>query len=172
MLAVASVFAVDGAGAFSDGAPWGAADPAAAQHCASCHFGAEPARDSEAITLEGLPASAVPGRSYGLEILFEDPQMAVAGFQLLARAKNADAGMFSSKEGGVESGGSAIRSTAKRENENGVSWSVQWRAPDDPASPITFFLAASAADDDGSPIGDRIHYRSYQLAPKQANGKR
>jgi hypothetical protein len=168
MLAAGAAFTVNGAGAFPDGAPWGAANPDGAQHCATCHFDAEPVRDSAALSLEGLPARAVPGTSYSLEILFKDPRIVVAGFQLLARARGTDAGTFSSKENGVEFTGAAIRSSAKRVNDNGVSWTVQWRAPDNMVSPITFYLAASAANDDGSPFGDRIHYRNYQLFREQA----
>jgi len=40
------------------------------------------------------------------------------------------------------------------------------RSPDTMPSPVTFYLAASAANDDGSPFGDRIHYRDYQLLRK------
>lgn len=163
MLGAASAFAVSGAGAFPDGAPWGAANPDGVQHCATCHFDAEPVHDSAALLLEGLPARAISGTSYSLEVIFKDPKIVVAGFQLLAHNQGTDAGTFSSQSAGVESVGAAIRSTEKRKNENGVSWTLQWRAPENVGSSITFCLAASAANDDDSPFGDQIHYRNYQL---------
>lgn len=162
-LIVSAAFTVNAALAFPDGAPWGAANPAAEQHCASCHFGAEPIHDSSALIIDGLPARPVAGANYVLAIVFDDPQIVTAGFQLLAHAAGSDAGTFSSEEDNVEFVGSAIRSTAPAKSENGVSWNVEWRAPGELSLPIVFYIGASAANDDGSPFGDTIHYRSYRI---------
>lgn len=47
--------------------------------------------------------------------------------------------------------------------DDGVSWKYQWRAPASIAQSIVFFVAASSANDDGSPFGDIIHFRSFEL---------
>lgn len=149
--------------AFPDGAPWGAANPAAEQHCATCHFDAEPVRDSRMLNIKGLPAQPVAGTDYELEITFDDPEIVVAGFQVIADAADREAGVFASTDDHVECIGSAVRSTAPRKGNPAVSWKVSWRAPGGLSAPIAFLVAASAANDDGSPFGDRIHYRSYEL---------
>jgi hypothetical protein len=161
-----AAFTLNAARAFPDGAPWGTANPAAEQHCASCHFESDPVRDSSSLVIEGLPARLVPGASYELEIVFDDPDIVIAGFQLLAHAGQEEAGTFASSDGDIESIGAAVRSTAPVRSEKGVSWAVEWRAPDEVTSPIVFHVAASAANDDGSPFGDTIHYQSYELMTK------
>ena len=163
MIAVAA-FSWNAARAFPDGAPWGAANPAAEQNCATCHFGADPVRDSEALVIGGLPRQPAPGAIYELEIVFEGPDTVIAGFQLIAQAVNQQAGTFVSSVADVEFIGAAIRSTAPIRCDEGVSWAVEWRAPGVVASTIVFYVAASAANDDGSPFGDTIHFRSYKLA--------
>ena len=40
-----------------------------------------------------------------------------------------------------------------------------WTAPDLPDKKVTFNLAVTGANDDGSPFGDRIHFRSFTVTP-------
>ncbi len=160
---IGAAFALNAAHAFPDGAPWGAANPAAEQHCATCHFEVEAVHDSGALSIDGLPSRPVPGASYTLTIVFDDPEIVTAGFQLTAHAGEYQAGTFTSDETNVEFVGSAIRSTAPAKSEKGVTWTVEWHAPDEFALPILFFIGASAANDDGSPFGDTVHYRSYRI---------
>jgi hypothetical protein len=160
---IVAAFTLNAARAFPDGAPWGAANPAAEQHCASCHFETDPVRNSTALAVDGLPAKPTPGASYELKITFADPGIVIAGFQLIAHANDQDAGSFSSTAADIEFVGAAIRSTAPTSSNQRVSWEVEWLAPGEVAAPVVFYIAASAANDDGSPFGDTIHYRSYRL---------
>ncbi len=162
MIAVAA-FTLNAARAFPDGAPWGAANPAAEQNCATCHFDADPIRDSEALAISGLPLYPAPGAIYKLKIILEDPDTVTAGFQLIAQAANREAGTFFSTEAEVEFIGAVIRSTSPLRSDARVLWEVEWRAPNTVVSPVVFHVAASAANDDGSPFGDTIHFRSYEL---------
>jgi hypothetical protein len=162
MLAVAALW-WNTATAFPDGAPWGAANPAAEQNCATCHFGDEPVRDSAALVIEGLPRHPAPGAIYELEISFDGPDIVIAGFQLFAQMEEQQAGMLKSSAANVEFIGSAIRSTAPVNNDDGISWLIEWRAPPEIGSPIVFYVAATAANDDGSPFGDIVHFRLYRL---------
>lgn len=157
-LFICAAFAPNAAHAFPDGAPWGAANPAAEQHCASCHFEVEPVHDSGALSIDGLPSTPVPGASYTLTIIFDDPEIVTAGFQLIAQT-----GTFTSAETDVEFVGSAIRSTAPARSEKAVTWTVEWHVPNKLALPILFYIGASAANDDGSPFGDAVHYRWYRI---------
>lgn len=158
------VFASD-VRAFPDGAPWGAANPEVEQDCANCHFGTEPVLASPALVVRGLPESPQPGETYELNIAFDDPSIVVAGFQLFAQVSDGDAGTFKSSGDDIEFIGASIRSTAPQKSAGTATWSVQWHAPAALEDPIEFFIAASAANDDGSPFGDTIHYRSYRLTP-------
>ena len=155
------------AGAFPDGAPWGAANPAADQNCASCHFDADPIVESAALVVRGLPQKTEPGARHELEIALDDPETVVAGFQLIAQAAGERTGTFVSAESNVEFIGAAIRSTAAVEHRKPATWIVEWRAPDTIESDVVFYVAASAANDDGSPLGDRIHFKTYRVTAER-----
>jgi hypothetical protein len=129
MIAVAALF-LNAARAFPDGAPWGTANPATDQNCASCHFDTDPVRDSEALVINGLPPQPAPGEAYQLEVVLTDPNTVIAGFQLIAQAVDRQAGTFVSPVADVEFIGTAIRSPAPIRNNEQVSWVIEWRAPE------------------------------------------
>ena len=162
-LSAAATLLWNAAFAFPDGAPWGAADPAAEQSCASCHFGTDPVRNSPALLIRGLPRVPKPGSSYDLDVVFADPDTVVAGFQMLARSAERSAGTFAATMSDVEVVETAVRSIIPISSNKGVSWSVKWRAPDVVADSIVFYVAALSADDDGSPFGYTVHFRTYRL---------
>lgn len=138
------------------GAPWGAADPAARDSCASCHFDADPEMNSAAIRLAGLPQHVEPGRTYVIDIVF--PVAGAAGFMLMASH-----GDFSAEGADdLEANGGEIRSIAARQGDD-RPWRVAWRAPDAGAQEIVFLLAVNEGNDDMSPFGDRIHYRKFTI---------
>ena len=149
--------------AYPEGAPWGAADPDAAENCSTCHFDHDAKLDSASISVEGLPAKPAAGQTCELVIRFADAGAAVAGFQLLARAVDGTAGTFSSEDTDIETGESGIRSTSPSNNKNGVAWRITWTAPHTPGATIRFFLAVTGSNDDGSPFGDQVHFRSFSI---------
>lgn len=162
-LTLATLFLYD-AHAFPDGAPWGAANPAADQDCAACHFGSEPVLASDALGIIGLPKKVEAGVTYDLVIKFESPGIVIAGFQLIAQAAEQDVGIFTASADNVEFIGSSIRSIAPLKISGRAAWEIRWHTPDKVFGPVNFYVAASAANDDGSPFGDTIHFRSYQLS--------
>jgi len=149
--------------AFPDGAPWGAANPAATDHCANCHFDNDPVHDSKALSVEGLEDVMEPGNDYPLTIVLADTNAVTAGFQLIASADGQPVGLFTSAESNTETAGAAIRSTAPVPSEGIVRWTLNWHAPETGKQPIVFYAAATAANLDGSPFGDLIHYRAYTV---------
>jgi hypothetical protein len=159
-----TTLSLNAARAFPYGAPWGAANPAAEQHCASCHFDNDPVHESSLLVIHGLPRWPAPGAIYELEIILEDPDTIVAGLQLMARASDEPAGTFISSDADVEFIGASIRSTVPVRSNDGVSWVLKWHAPAVVVSPVIFYVAAVAANDDRSPFGDTVHFRSYKLA--------
>jgi hypothetical protein len=150
--------------ALPDGAPWGAANPAADQNCAACHFGLDPVLASAALEIHGLPKKLEAGMTYDLTIAFESPDIVVAGFQLIAQASGQDVGTFTSSADDVEFIGSSIRSIKPLRMIGRAVWEIQWHAPEKVSGPIDIYVAASAANDDQSPFGDTIHYASYRLS--------
>ena len=157
--------------AHPDGAPWGAADPSAAEPCASCHFDGEPGRQTGRAVVAGeIPKAYVAGMTYTFVVTVRAPKAAKIGFLLEARLRDgADGGGgFISYEEGIETKGAEIRSTTPRAAEaNGfASWALRWMAPEDAAAPVEFFLAANVSNDDQSPFGDRIEYLTFAIAPR------
>jgi len=157
--------------AFPDGAPWGAANPAAEQDCAACHFGTEPILASDNLAISGLPKKLEAGVIYDLTITFESPDIVIAGFQLIARAAEQDVGTFTASADNIEFIGSSIRSITPLRTSGRAVWKIQWHAPEKTGGPIEFFVAASAANDDGSPFGDTIHFRTYRLSMDSLRGE-
>jgi hypothetical protein len=142
------------------GAPWGAANPQSSQNCTACHFDYEAIPDSKSLSIRGLPVAPVTGSTYELQVSFKDTDAIIAGFQMLASA-----GQFGASQKHIETTGSSIRSTRPVANINGVAWSILWTAQDLADKKVTFYLAVTGANDDGSPLGDRIHFRSFTVTP-------
>lgn len=150
--------------AYPEGAPWGAANPDAEESCFSCHYDYDAVRDSEALRLDGLPGTATPGSSYPLRVTLTVPEAKSSGFQLLLAAGDDPAGRLLADDPEIETIGAAARTTKARAATGTVSWQLSWLAPPAPGARVTFHLAASAANDDQSPFGDRIHYRAFRVS--------
>ncbi len=152
--------------AYPEGAPWGTANPAAQESCASCHFDSDAVNQSSAISLLGLPKRPAAGDTYSLELRFDAPLSAVAGFQIIAVAESTEAGRFVFSDAALEAIGTAIRSTSAQRKQP-ATWSFQWQTPSENVHwPIVLLVAATAGNDDGSPLGDVVHFRSFELETK------
>lgn len=153
---------------YPEGAPWGAADPGAQEHCASCHWERTPQRHSAHITLDGLPTRVAAGGRYDLSVVIDDARMKNSGFQIIAVVEGQPAGTFFVAPGThMETAtiGTMLRSTQpQRALAKRVRWRFVWHAPTKLASSVIFFVAASAANDDGSPFGDTVHYQKFEVA--------
>lgn len=148
------------ASAFPGGAPWGTANPQSGQNCTACHFDYQAIPDSKSLTIRGLPVAPVSGTTYELMVSFVDSVAIIAGFQMFVST-----GQFSASQKYIETTGSSIRSTRPIANKNGVVWAMLWTAPDLADKKVTFNLAVTGANDDGSPFGDQIHFRSFTVTP-------
>ena len=150
--------------AHPDGAPWGSADPAAAENCASCHFDAEPINDSPAISMEGTWAAP----AFHFVLTFDKPEDAVAG--LLAAVVDGDgklAGSLHTEDAQLETFGAEVRSIAPAKNSGAVQWpreyAIEWRPENDIPETLYLVVAVNAANDDASPFGDRIYFSSFSI---------
>ena len=154
--------------AFPDGAPWGAANPANPDHSASWHWERPARANSQQLELDGLPERVRSGGVYALTVTLSDPTMQISGFQIVAEADGQPAGEFSARDERLESAliGTMLRTMTPADALAGrVRWQFEWQAPATIGSPVIVYLAASAANNDGSPFGDVIHYQQYMITP-------
>ena len=156
--AIMASLSMSAALAFPEGAPWGAADPDADEHCGSCHFGYDATLDAINITIKGLPETAAPGQTYELQVSFADSEAAIAGFQSLATS-----GEFYAENGNIEYFGAAIRSTKPSPADAGFDWTLSWTAPEAPGAAVIIYVAVVAGNDDLSPFGDRAFFRAFEI---------
>src|SRR5688572_17889949 len=141
--------------------------------CHACHFEQDVNTGSGAILLHGLPEQFTPGATYTLTLSVTQPKLAAAGFQLTAR-----------HESGAQAGrmrlGAHERARADVTVDSTIAyvhhlydgtlpaapdtarWTIVWEAPRDGGT-VIFHVAANAANDDSSPLGDAIYTRTVQV---------
>ncbi len=85
------------------------------------------------------------------------------------------AGKFTSAYEDTEANGAQARSLALRDNAswpeiNGttfstdvVMWMLQWTPPETPDGDVHFWIAVNESNDDQSPLGDQIHYKTITV---------
>lgn len=165
LVIAAALWDLGGARAMPDAVPWDHAGGSGRPDCTECHFDAAAVTQSPALRLEGLPEKAVAGRTYPLVLTLEAEPLALAGFLLHAVARTTSGelalpGYFHPADGRTEGGEGAIRSTfdgARPPRPGFAEWRFSWQAPEDFVGTVTFHIAANAANDDQSPLGDGVH---------------
>jgi hypothetical protein len=151
---------------YADGAPPGFSGGFKEQSCHACHFSAEPNTKPGEVTLSGVPERFVAGQKYPVTVTLSRPGMVIGGFQLAARFEDGtQAGVL--ERGPGEEGRLAIevesnvhyanqkRKGAEPTTPGTAKWTVVWTAPAG-RMPVTFNVAANAADNDESARGDYI----------------
>ncbi len=116
--------------------------------------------ESGAIVLSGLPDHAVGGEVYELTLKFKIPVEGLAGFLI-----SANDGAFSAQRPDLEFRGSEIRSISPSAGSD-AQWTFTWAAPASWEKPVVFEIGVNAANDDASPFGDEIHFRTYSVDAK------
>lgn len=149
------------ASAFPTGAPWSTLDrPDDA--CTSCHMGSAPVAASEALSIEGLEDGIHVGETYSLTLRFDPAGAAIAGYLAGFRSEREEAGSVAAGEG-QQVRETSVRSTEPQPAaEGGASWTFDWTAPATPGL-VALHIAANAANDDSSPLGDAIHVRTFEI---------
>lgn len=143
--------------------------------CHACHFQADVNAGDGSITLDGIPSEYVAGTTYDITITLAQEGLAAGGFQLSARFNDgAQAGVVASSPSDsgrvtVTTGGSIqyihhVYAGTRRTAPDTARWRIQWTAPE-ASGVIVFHIAANAADDDGSPLGDMIYATSLRTVP-------
>lgn len=157
---------------YEDGAPPGHTGGFGEPDCTACHSDNEPNAPGGTLEVGGLPARYVPGERYRVAVTLAHPDLEAGGFQLAFRtAAGAPAGRVSAldpRTGTVSAGAQRYvqQTPAGREaaRDGRIAWEIEWRAPAS-GVPVVLHLAANAANDDLSELGDFIYTLERTLEP-------
>ena len=145
--------------------------------CIACHFDGTLNDSAGSLTIEGIPARYQPGKRYRLTITVRHPELKLAGFELASRFAT---GPDSGRQAGALN---TIDERAKVSTDDGTHvqyahhmrsgttplpsgvgrWTVEWVAPTAGSAPVVIHVAANAANDNDSPLGDYIFARSVSV---------
>lgn len=142
--------------------------------CQDCHFEAALNEGQGRLTLDGVPAQYSPGTTYPLTVTLVQRDLKAGGFQLSARdATGAQAGTLGAAPADTERTGVTVAGDVAYIHHvlEGVTpvgpdtarWKVLWTAPRSGAE-VRFHLAANAANDDMSPLGDFVYTLEQRAA--------
>jgi hypothetical protein len=151
--------------------------------CHTCHFDNDLNEgwntEESALVLDGVAGSYAPGRTYRITVRLRHPELRRGGFQLAARyasgeAQAREAGSLRALDDrvavthfGSPAVGYAHHTDAGSDvaTEGTARWVLEWTAPADALAPVVFHIAANAANDDDSELGDKIFVRDVVLPP-------
>jgi hypothetical protein len=143
--------------------------------CRACHADAPLNEASGTLAIDGIPDRYQPGRTYELEVTLRRDGMRRAGFELAARLADGDgagrqAGVVApTDDRTVVALDSATRVAYLTHTLAGTTvaaggtgrWTFRWTAPG--AGAVAIHVAANAANDDDSPLGDFIYTRAMRV---------
>lgn len=135
--------------------------------CHECHFGGELNGGDGTLSVEGLPTSVHPGRSYRVSVRLS-AEMRRAGFMLSVRGTDGrQVGSLASVDTvrtavhtidstGVQYVHHTLRGT-NLSTRGRAEWRLRWTAPPTAGDSVVVHVAANAANDDASEFGDDIY---------------
>ena len=141
--------------------------------CTACHIQADVNTGPGSIAVDGLPDSFVPGAKYTLTVTVSQEYLSAGGFQLSARHDDGrQAGTLTPAADDTARAAVTIHQDVQyiHHRYDGTAavapdtarWQIVWTAP--AAGNVVFHVAANAADDDESPMGDLIYSSTLRTA--------
>jgi hypothetical protein len=158
---------------YEDGAPPAHTGGFGEPDCSACHSDSEKNAPGGSLQVEGLPTAYAAGEQYRLSILLQHPDLASGGFQLALRTAGGEpAGELLSPSDRTqvvtEAGQPYLQHTReglRTDSDGSIRWELQWRTPES-AEPVVLNIAANAANDDISALGDFIYTLERKLLPE------
>ena len=165
--------------AFSGAPPAGTTGGFGEGDCTRCHVGTVNSGPG-GVTIT-VPEFYTSGDTFPIRVTVSDPDQRRWGFEISARIQS---GSQEGQQAGVlihgDDGFSQLLGssngiqyivhtgpgTRSGTTAGSVSFDLQWQAPDVSAGPVIFHAAGNAANNDFSPIGDRIYTTSATLHPE------
>lgn len=185
-------FAALGAVRYADAPPSGHTGGFGEPTCVRCHADSPPHDDAALLTLDGAPETCAPGRSVPLTLRLTRPGMARAGFQMSARFAEGprageQAGALSPPDARVQVvAGRALTSAGDSTDveyaqhtvpgthllaPDSAEWAIRWTTPEAAAGPVALHVAANAANDDDSELGDHITTAVFRACSAHARDR-
>ncbi|MEX2122686.1 MAG: choice-of-anchor V domain-containing protein [Woeseia sp.] len=141
--------------------------------CSLCHSDSDKNPPDGMLKIDGLPGRYSPGVVYDFEVVLRHPELKSGGFQLAIRSAGGEpAGEVISPSGRTRIVADAGQRYLQHSNEGRepekdgfIRWRVRWIAPLDgmPQSTVYLHVAANAANDDISALGDYIFTLEREL---------
>ncbi|HEV2986653.1 MAG TPA: choice-of-anchor V domain-containing protein [Vicinamibacterales bacterium] len=150
------------------------------QSCHLCHLDNPINAPGGSLTLEGIPPSFAAGQTYRITVTISRQGLRRGGFEIAARfasgkQKGKQAGAWKPLDTRVQLIPGAVDNvltfvqhnlTGSRVPATGVNaWTIDWTAPQAPAAPVQFNVAANASNNDDSPLGDYIYLTMVRSTP-------
>jgi hypothetical protein len=158
--------------------------------CRQCHGDAGLNEPGGRLVIAGVPSRYLPGRTYELVVSLERDGMLRAGFQLAARFAAGDragtqAGVLSPVDARTAIVADSVTHVSYVEHtlagtalgaggagaaggggSSAALWTFLWTAPAAGGGAVVLNVAANAANDDDSPLGDFIYTRAVPVPPE------
>jgi hypothetical protein len=149
------------------------------QSCHLCHLDNAVNAPGGTLTLEGVPESYVPGKTYQITVALARAGMRRGGFEIAARfasgrQKGKQAGSWKISDGRLQLIPGAVDKSltfvqhnlmgSRTATPGSNTWTIEWTAPDRAAGPVQFNVAANASNNDDSPLGDYIYLKQVTSA--------
>jgi hypothetical protein len=165
---------------YADGPPAGRTGGFGEPSCHECHTSEPLNATGGSLRLDSLPAAGYePGRLYRLQVQLARAGMASAGFELSVRrdepgGKDKQAGLLDAADdrSQLAAGAAPVQYLEHTRKGTGLvkadtaRWLVLWKAPDQ-GRPVVFHIAANAANDDNSALGDFIYTTAVRVGPRR-----
>ncbi|MDW7710031.1 MAG: choice-of-anchor V domain-containing protein [Deferrisomatales bacterium] len=169
------------AAAYVDGPPPGYSGGFGEPTCHVCHFDQVLDDSAGRLEVQGFPEAFEPGARYEVGVTVARPGTARAGFQLTVRFSGGtragqQAGHLSGGEEGVGVVEDASGVQYARQGREGspvaadgiARWIVRWEAPAEAEGEVSLHVAANAANDDASELGDFVYVGEWRSRSRGA----
>ncbi len=150
------------------------------QSCHLCHLDNPINAPGGSVKLDGIPPVFAVGQTYPITVIISRNGLRRGGFEIAARfasgrQKGKQAGVWKPLDTRVQLIPGAVDKvlTFVQHNLAGSrvpatganSWTIEWTAPQSPAAPVQFNVAANASNNDDSPLGDYIYVNTARSTP-------
>jgi hypothetical protein len=149
--------------AYEDGAPPGHTGGFGEADCSACHADSDPNPADGMLQIEGLPDRVLADSAYELAVVLKHAELRTGGFQLALRSSDGKPSgrlvSLSNRTRVIEEAGQVYlqhtREGLQPQSDGTARWVFRWIAAG-VAGPVYLHVAANAANDDVSPLGDYI----------------
>jgi hypothetical protein len=150
------------------------------QSCHLCHLDNPINAPGGSVKLDGIPPVYAAGQTYPITVTIAREGLRRGGFEIAARfsggkQKGKQAGVWKPLDARVQLIPGAVDKvlTFVQHNLAGSrvaatganTWTIDWTAPQAPAAPVQFNVAANASNNDDSPLGDYIYLKMVRSTP-------